>query len=193
MNLSEIQILYYLSLFIWLFPPIRQYKKRLFFFFLVLAVTDPIVFVFQTILHNALPQLFSLFVSYCLLVCLLEKSTIKKYKYWIIVLAIILLVVSFIYMLPMNIYLSVLFSVQILIFIVIMKIFILEYVAKGKLSIFYLMLVLYQLTMLLKFYNYLAGFTDAGAFFVITTIAQNFFGLFFSFVRENKQEPAVQS
>ncbi|MDP2036084.1 MAG: hypothetical protein Q8L04_01780, partial [Ignavibacteria bacterium] len=68
---------------------------------------------------------------------------------------------------------------------VFLKWLITTYVETKKLNIFYLMLVFYMLTVILKFFNLLFGFADASAFFIITTIAQIIFGLFFSFVRED--------
>lgn len=59
----------YLSMIIWLFPPLRNLGTRYFFFFFILAVEDPLsVFVLSEFhfRHNMLFPLFSLFLLYSL-------------------------------------------------------------------------------------------------------------------------------
>jgi hypothetical protein len=48
------------------------------------------------------------------------------------------------------------------------------------------MLVFYELTVILKFFNIIIGFADAYGFYFVTSIAQIIFGLFFSIVREDE-------
>ena len=209
MNIVGLQILFYLSLIIWLFPPLRHYKKKFFYFFLILALADPFALIYRAIFLKPAPQLYNYLLSYALILSLLEFRTIIKHKYFFLIVLLLLFIISFPYnfifqidsslylslnfMQTMNFYLSVFLLSQIIIFIILLKLSIVKYVSTTKFNVFYFVLVFYQLTVVLKFFNFLVGFADAGAFFVITTIAQNIFGLFFSIVREDKQEPVVQS
>lgn len=50
----------YLSTFVWIFPALRQYRTNLFFFFLILALTDPIVLATYLIHSGNLKSLYTL-------------------------------------------------------------------------------------------------------------------------------------
>jgi hypothetical protein len=89
--------------------------------------------------------------------------------------------------------LLILATIMFLIMFVFLKIFIIDFVENAKVNFFYLLLVFYMLTLVLKHFNFLFDFADATAFYIITSIAQIFFGLYFSIIREHKQESAVQS
>jgi hypothetical protein len=54
------------------------------------------------------------------------------------------------------------------------------------------MLLFYQTTILFKVLNMAIGFADATAFFIITTIAQIIFGLYFSIVRADRPESIIK-
>ncbi len=77
-------------------------------------------------------------------------------------------------------------SLHLGIFLVFLKEFIVKYVSEKKFSLFLLFLFVYELTVVLKLFNILVGYADATAFFIITSIAQIIFGLFFSIHREDK-------
>ncbi len=192
MSITWVQIIFYISLIIWLFPPIRQFRNRLFFFFLVLAIADPIGLLYQAVLNRPAPQLYTLFLSICMVISLFEIETIKKHRYILISIILAILALLFFITLPMKVYMPILLVVQIVILIMLLKLSILKYVSSGKLNLFYSVLIFYQLTVVIKFFNFMIGFADAGALFIFTTIAQNIFGLFFSIVRENKQEAVTQ-
>jgi hypothetical protein len=68
----------------------------------------------------------------------------------------------------------------------ILKRFIVNYAFEKRVNVFNLILIFYFLTIITKFFNLLTGFADAIAFFIITSIAQVIFGLYFSIVREDK-------
>ena len=69
--------------------------------------------------------------------------------------------------------------------LIILKDLITNFVSLGKVSLFHLVFLFYQLTTLTKFSNILFGFADAFAFFILTTIVQILFGLYFSVFTEN--------
>ena len=75
---------------------------------------------------------------------------------------------------------------QIGITLIILKNLITNYVTTTKLSLFHIVFLFYQFTAVAKFSNLLIGFAEAYAFFILTTIAQIIFGLFFSIYREDK-------
>jgi hypothetical protein len=77
---------------------------------------------------------------------------------------------------------------QSIVLFVFIKNLIVKYVDETRFNIFYLMLIFYNLLTISKFLNFILGFADATAFFVITTIAQIIFGLFFSIFREDNSK-----
>jgi len=184
MNLTDfIKLLFFASAVVWTLPAIRQYKSYMFDFFLVLALIDPITLLFGIITKTNMPQwLFALFI-YLLIISIITEDILKKLKYVFIVLP-LLLVILIPYMTTK--YYHILFiCMDLVILFVFLRWLITSYVDKKKLNMFYLMLVFYMLTVILKFFNLLFGFADASAFFIITSIAQIIFGLFFSIVRED--------
>lgn len=185
MNLIQIsQILFYVSFFIWLLPPIRNYKERLFYFFLVLALTDIFSFILRYSFGAATASQLLIIPNYLLLVSLVNKETLRKYKYLFLLGLIISFSVIFIHFIALHSYTIRQIMLVIILFMV-LKILVVEYGISGKIKIFYLVLLFYQLTNILKYLNIWLGFADATAFFIITSIFQIAFGLFFSIFREN--------
>ncbi len=184
-SLAEIfQYLILVSIVIWILPPIRQYKSYMFDFFLVLSIIDPATLFYGLITKTNIPLWLIAFFIYLLVVSVLSEELLKKFKYAFI--AIPLLFSLIIPLMTTKYYHFLFICMDLVILFVFLRWLITSYVDKKKLNIFYLMLVFYILTVILKFFNLLIGFADASAFFIITSIAQIIFGLFFSIVREDK-------
>lgn len=184
MTLIEItQFLVLASVIVWILPPIRQYRGSMFDFFLVLALIDPITLVYGMTTRKSLPMwIFSLFV-YLLIISVTSEEYLRKMKYLFIALP--LFFISFIpFMQTKHYHFIIIFENSVLLFIF-LKWLITNYVDKKKLNFFYLMLVFYILTVILKYFNLLIGFADASQLFVIASISQILFGLFFAVVRED--------
>ncbi len=182
------RILLYGSVLIWLFPPIRQYRTNFFVFFLILAIIDPISFLYRYLFAETITFGFYIYANFLLLMSLLDISTIKKNIFLFGSMGLILLGIIIFSNFTNNQSLIILLAFQFLILAVILKKFIVNYVFDKRINLFYVILVFYLLTIITKFFNVLTGFADATAFFLITSIAQIIFGLFFSIVRENKPE-----
>ena len=171
-------------MFIWVIPPIRQYRKQLFLFFLILALPDPINLLFLYLLK--INTTFFLFPSACylLIVSLLKRSTIIKN--WILIIVIWILVLTLNLLSKNNsIFLSTVIIFNLITVLILLKNFIVTYVDNRKMNLFLVVIIFYFCTSILKFFNILIGFADATAFFIITSIAQIIFGLFFSIFRED--------
>ena len=178
------KILYYASIVVWLLPPFRQYKGRFFYFFLILALMDPLF-----LLNNLIFKInFPIQISVCLVLCLLfstiKKEDLKKYKSLVLAVTVIIVVLVFFgFNQIQNFTLTVI--IQCWIFFIVLKLFITRFAQDGKINWFLLVFIFYELTLIIKFLNVLVGFADAIGFYIITSIAQIIFGLFFSFHREN--------
>lgn len=184
MNSAEtFKLLFYLGMIVWCLPPIRQHKSFFFDFFLIMAVIDPISLVYLLITKTSIPSWIYVFFIYLLILSVFKEADLKKYKYvWFSIPLVFLLSVQYQTKFSYNVIYIFENTVLLLVFL---KFFIENYVIKKKMNYFYLMLVLYSIMNILKFFNLIIGFSNAVTVFVITTIFQITFGFFFSFVREN--------
>lgn len=182
------KILLYLSIITWLIPPFRQYRTNYFLFFLILALLDPISFIFRFLFNTTIPFAFYIYTNFLLFLSLLDFNIIKKNTFIFITSSIVLLGILIFAHFTNNQSLIILLAIQFLILSIILKKFIVKYAFDKKINFFLLVLIFYFLTIISKFLNVLTGFADATAFFLITSIAQIIFGLYFSIVRENKPE-----
>lgn len=130
-------------------------------------------------------------MSYLMIISLLEKPTIKK-NFFPIVFILLVIILLTILTSKTNIPYSIMMANNLVITIIVLKNFIVEYADKSKINIFLLVLIFYMITSILKFINLLLGFADAAAFFIITSIAQIAFGFFFSIFREDNPKLHVQ-
>jgi len=188
MNLITVsQILFILGFICWLFPPFKQFGGNYFYFFLILALMDPIALLLRPIKAQFLLHPLYLTGSFLLFVSLFEKKELKKY--FIVFLLGLILINIFSNSTDLQIYHGSLLVVHLLILIIFLQRMIVDYVGSNRIQGFLLILIFYELTTILKFFNFMLGFTNAAGFYIITSIAQIAFGLYFSIIRENKQEP----
>jgi len=179
------KLLFFTSVIIWLLPPFKQYKGRYFVFFIILACHDPIHLLSILIFNFYLPSQITILFNYCLLLSLIEKNLLKKHWIWIFIIVLVLLALMALHFTRNQITLA-LIIIQSGITLIILKNLITNYVSAGKLSLFHVVFLFYQFTAIAKFSNLIIGFSDATAFFILTSIAQIIFGLFFSIFREDK-------
>lgn len=177
--------LFYFSILLWLIPPIRQYKTNYFFFFLILALIDPITVIYAKTMVKNIPLSFYTFTNLLLFISVIDQDSIKRNLFLIfsgfVVLTGIVIFANF----TENQYFIILIAIQVLILTTILKKFIVNFALNKNINLFQLILIFYLLTVITKFFNVLIGFADASAFFIITTVAQIIFGFYFSIVREN--------
>lgn len=180
------QILYYSGLLVWLFPPFRQFRTNYFFFFLMLAVMDPMVMIIYELLGTLSSSGIFVLFSYVILLSILERSVVIKY--FIIFaapVAAILLAGYATDFVDENTWKFLLILLHFLIFSIILKLYALKQVKEGTLNWFYVVLLFYELTLIFKFVVITLGFSNAAGYFIITTFVQLAFGLFFSIFRED--------
>jgi hypothetical protein len=148
---------------------------------------DPVNLLFFFIIKSPFLQSQTLILfNYGLLLSIIEKNLFKKYWVWILLITLVLFLPS-IFHFHRNEIILVYILLQMGITLIILKNLITNYVSTGKLNLFLFVFLFYQLTTITKFSNLLIGFTDAFAFFVLTTIVQIIIGLFFSVFTESDQ------
>jgi hypothetical protein len=185
MSLADfLKLLYFASIIVWILPAIRNYKGEFFDFFLILALIDPIALLYGFITKTSIPVWLTVLFAYLLIVSLLSEENIKDLKYILIIIPILFVVL--IPFLNKKYFLGFLVIENIILFLFFLKFLIVYYVNNKRIKLFFLMLVFYELTVILKFFNIIIGFADAYGFYFVTSIAQIIFGLFFSIVREDE-------
>jgi hypothetical protein len=182
------RIIYSVGFIIWIFPPIRQFRTPLFYFFLILAIGDTFSLGYSFLLSKSIPLGYFVAISFLLIISLTDKVVLMRHKYLILAIWVMLVIGLFNVRLETSYYFILVALLHSIIFIMILKLFIMSYVNYSKINFFLLMLLFYQTTILFKVLNMAIGFADAAAFFIITSIAQIIFGLYFSIVRADRSE-----
>lgn len=178
----------YISIFVWLFPPIRQFKSSFFYFFLVLALGDPISV--PLIYYRLIPpSVFHLAISAASFFSLPKLNRHLKRVYIIPVLAIIF---AFSVLLP---------KVDLILLIGILHLFILFAILQytinhlnitGRIQFFHLLLITYEVSILLKFINKIFAVNSGMAEFYFTTGFQIILGILFCFIKEENPKLSLR-
>lgn len=180
-----IKYIIYLSSVVWILIPIRQYKTRFFLFFLLLGLYDP-VFISAFYLFNVDVSVLYLLGS-CLLPYAVLFSVKVRTKYFITIFLFIICGIVVIFFPTKIIILQLI--IHLLIFFSFLKTFTISYSDIRKLSVFFLILLSYEFSLLLKFY--LTEFEIGMMYFHLTTVFQILIGIFFLFINE-KNSPMIK-
>lgn len=186
MNL--VSLIGYVSTIVWIFPIFRQYNTRMFYFFLILGIGDPITLL-GIWLFNIKPGLIHSIAALPLFYSLnLRENKYIKLSYTDIL--VLVLFISMIIYLRDLFYLP--FAIHFLIFARIIQFFIVDLHQKSELNIFYLILVFYEITLLINFAIFLSK-TDTGLLlFYITLAFQILIAIFFTIFREDDPRLSVK-
>lgn len=167
-------LIIYISFVVWIFPIFRQHNTQLFYFFLILGISDPINFLLVSVYSlksGVVHSIAALLLFYSI------NQADKKLKLTysdILVIALFLLALFFYDLILL------LMIIHILILIRFLQTVIIDLHKNAKLSIPYLILVFYELTVIIKLFFFLSG-THTGIFFFYTTLAfQLLIGIFFT-------------
>jgi hypothetical protein len=178
------EILYYISTIVWLVPAIRNYKKSLFYFFFLTAIHDPFFLLARVSFDYTLDASFTVFIIYLMTVFLIKQPGKNKRTLIHIGFAAIITILLWLFF-NQNVKLFLIVAQVILMLLLIIKKFA-EYSIENKAyNIFYILVIFYFLTLILKFLTIFIGTEYATEYFIITTIFQILFGLFFSVFRED--------
>lgn len=186
MNVLNIsQILFYFSWIIWIGPVIRNYKNQFFLFFVFVVMPDLVnAFVFWVVKTSPV-LIVSLTFAFLQIPALLGKQELMKHlKSLIFVYLSILVIYFFVDIHMLSFTLSPL--IHLFIFLIILKKFAVDNVESERVNIFFVILLFYKLTIIFKLFVMIIGTADATPFFIITTIIQIIFGLYFSIFTKDK-------
>jgi len=170
----------YISIIIWLLPPIKQYKTEYFFFFLVLALSDVITLVFSLLFHLN-TQIMYAFSTAFLIVSLVRLDKIKIALLFIA--TGLLTILCWIYNSKLLFVLYAMFSFIILLIITFQ--FLQNLILKNSISIFFVFLIAYEFSLLLKNIVIVTNIIQGLTLFFVTTTFEIVFGIIFTFVNIN--------
>jgi hypothetical protein len=180
------QLIINVSIFFWLVPVFRQYKGNYFFFFLILALADPFAFLCVAV-FNIQPALIHAIAAIGLFYSL---DTIRQ-DFWRLWLLNLIIVVTFVIALLLQtnpLFLILIF--HFLILIIFIKKVMLKLYQSGEFNWFYLILIFYEITAMVKLIVFISG-ADIGILYLYFTVAFQFLiAIFFSIFRE--ESPALR-
>lgn len=176
------KILTFVSIIIWLFPPIKQYRQNYFRFFLLLALTDPLTIVLGRSFNIVFSQLYVVFTIMFFL-SLLDFQKLNPFK---LILIAIVFATGFFSIFNYWDYSYLFITIMLfLILLIVVKNSFQFVIDSGSLNIFHIILCFYLITNMLKFWSYVQYFSAGLGFYYVTTSLQLFIGLFFSIYKEN--------
>lgn len=186
-NMPLSRIIFFVSLIIWLLPPLKQFRGKFFFYFLLQAISDPVVMLlFQLKLYNLPFYLIKDFI----IIFLLWKPEIVKRK--LVYFAPIFIPVFYLTsMIHYTITCLLIACFHIAIIYLILKMFMTDIWDTKNIKYFYIFLLLYEFSVSLKFIQTVI-YPDIGIlYYYITTAFGLLFGLLFAFVRDDNSKLAI--
>lgn len=173
----------YLGVLVWIVAALRQFKGKYFFFFLFWVSADILTLIARLAFHSG-TNFFYVPFSFLAYIGLLDFRYIKKY--WVILVILFLVVCTI--SLKYNLITICVIIIHFIILLEFLKEFIIPFIRNNVISIFILVLIFYEITLVAKYLNYLTGFTNGYYYFIITTFFEIAFGIFFIiFKADNKR------
>jgi hypothetical protein len=174
-----------ISIFFWTLPAIRQYKTNLFFYFLIIALMDPVGLLFiATGLH--LIATYQIYVISSLIILCGFFYSFSKRKYFLFAVAVSLLIIILSLFNGRNFgYIIVIFThLFILFFFARRAVF--SVVALKSVNIFHMILILYETSVIMKLLTSLTIYDPELSLFhfFITSIFEAFIAVFFAVFKE---------
>jgi hypothetical protein len=160
----------YLSTFIYLLPPFKQYKGKYFLFFLILALGDPVELFFIFIIHLN-PNRIICLIAWSMLLALIKNN------YLTLIFTILLMVGVFLLPVPLIQTLSIL--VDYLIMIYFLKETIIYYRENSSIHSGLIILVLYSMGLILKLYSSISSIHFGHLYFYIIDFFEVIVAIFF--------------
>jgi hypothetical protein len=177
-----IEIIYKSAAALWLLPPFKQFHGKYFYFFLLLGLCELFSHCWTLLLGFSCPII--CFNYFCLgfLLSLMNIESIKKFKYPIAA-GVFIITIPSIFSLDVRFDIGLLVIINLIIFLIFLKQFAWEYAETDKLNFGLVLLILLQLTSIVKFVNVIILFFQAAAYFIITSFFQDIIAIFFAFFK----------
>jgi len=173
------KIIAYISIFFWLFPPFRQYKGRYFYYFLILALSDPLALIVVSLI-GILPLFIHAIAGLLLLYSFDSIEYLKKY----LLANMVFILAFFLFLFLLDNLLYLILALHLLILYRFIRLSLLNTFSKNELNIFLLVLVFYEISIVVKTIVFVSGTNLGIIFFYLTLSFQILFAIFFTIFRE---------
>jgi hypothetical protein len=178
-----------LSIISWVFTAIRQQRSNLFFYFYILALMDPCGLLFSKFGLNITPAFRTTTIMALMIVVVFYYTFSKrKYFYFALFFSIILTPLilfsnrdfCYIIFIVTNVFVLFFFTRRTLLFVV----------KSSKVNIFHVVLVLYEISLIMKMLSFLTDhdLEQAVLYFAIANIFQIFIAIFFTIYLEDNSK-----
>ena len=174
------KIIVYISTFFWLFPPFRQYKGRYFYYFLILALSDPLAIIGVSLI--GIPYHFIHSVAGLLLLYSFDSIEYVK-KYMLANMIFVLAFFLFLFLLDNLLYL--ILTLHLLILYRFLRLSLLNTFSKNELNIFLLVLVFYEISAIVNLIVFISKTNLGFVFYYLTLSFQILVAIFFTVFRED--------
>jgi len=176
-----ISLIFYFQLLLWMLPPLKQYKGGLFYYFLILAITDPAVYIAFKYLKIDWSSSYMVFYFFQTLSVLYYS---RKFNIRWFSVCLVILVSTFYFLHPY----SMLFPLVLLHLIMVyhlLSILLFEILKTLKINMYYFVILFYEFTIILKCLALIYSFCAAVYYFYIITAIEILFCLYFIFFNAN--------
>lgn len=187
LKMQLIKYIQFTLIIIWFLVPIRQFKTRFFGYFLVLALMDPLYILLTQFIVIDSPSYY-LFCTIALIFPTLFDLQ-KKYTIGLIGFFILWSWLAF-YKFPAQL-IAIQIIIHLIIFIFFLKVLILFFSKHRNLLLFHFILLIYEFSILLKFFVYSTQIGIGPIYYYVTTAIEILIGIFFIFVNE-KNSPLIK-
>jgi hypothetical protein len=163
------------SLIIWLLAAIRQYKGSLFYFFILLALEDPVGFLYNYFYRQTNIFIHAVFTE------LIFFSLFKLKRKSIYLILPIALVIILIHFMIARVYIEEIIHIFfcVLLFIRLLQLFSIKLISEREFSLSLWVLTLYVITLIAKSLSLLINVRNGVFYFNITSIFELLVGIFF--------------
>lgn len=178
-----------INILVWTLPPFRQYKSKYFYYFYILAISDPLTLFMGHNFHWLPAKTFIIISILSLLSVIIEKGTVKNY----LLIFFSLLIITFLSIkLPINYLWFIMSLIHLAIFIVFAKRTMVFFQENHSILFFHLALLLYEASLIAKFLFIMIDIKTGLLFFYLTTAFEILLAIYFMFDREDKQQLVVK-
>ena len=177
-------ILVYTSIILWIIPIFKQYKTEYFLFFLILAISDPLIMLFYLFIHfNA--QTFTWVVILFLITSLTTK---KRKRQTLLVVSLIAMTISLLFKMDTTVMLFISCVLHLVILGIIIVSLLNRFLITQSLNLFLCLLIVYESINIMKCLVSLSS-NNTGIFsWYVGVVTQFIFALLFTFININTKE-----
>lgn len=178
--------------FIWLLPPLRQYRSRFFWFFLNLALSDAIVaLAFDVLDIKFYPQYLYTVMASLLFLAVLYHS-VRFSLYVPVITTVVLSGILYIFGFLIHYLEYICIIIHLMIIYLLVKETIISLSQTRSLNIFLLVLSLYEFSIAIKWYQFAMRTRTGFVFFYITTVFEILLAIFFTVFRPDSPSMIIK-